>query len=117
VTTRAKTAAAATFVDRQDLGGTINEPFGRGRRRRPHHNLETGARQRFDRAIQPGPVEFARARFDRTPGELANPDKFEAKTGHTPSVIGPHIRRPMLGVVANAQHEYSLIPPRPFVER
>src|SRR5260221_11210675 len=50
VTTRAKAAAAATLVDRQDLRGAINQPFGRCRCRRPDHHPETGASQRCDRA-------------------------------------------------------------------
>src|SRR6185312_845213 len=99
---RPERAHLSVRADGQDVGMTIDEPLRRRGRGRTHDDIEPFGCERFDGAIEPAPIEFARRRFDAAPCKLGDPYLLDAERFHPRGVVLPHGFWPVFGVIADA---------------
>ena len=97
-------------VHGQHVRMPVHQPFGRGGRRRADHHFQPRVGQDVEGVVEPAEVVVSGRRLEAGPGELPHPHIGEAERLHPAGVLGPHLARPVFGIVADPQH--PRVPPR-----
>ena len=82
----------------------IHQPFRRSRRRRAKYDLQPGLAEGVHRFVEPVPTKLARLGSIRLQANSPMRTYSDAEFAHPPRVLGPPGFRPVLRVVADAEH-------------